>query len=253
MSNDKNKIVIITGIGGGIGRATAEIFKRKNWYVIGVDIKKKTNSFFVDEFYNVDVSKYEELKKFCILISKKHNTLNAIVNNAAIQVPKSIIDLSIGDWNKTFAVNVRPAFLLTKLLHSLLKNSEASIVNVSSVHAVATSKNISAYASSKGALLTLTKAMALEFAKDKIRANVVLPGAVDTPMLKQGLNRGHLEEKNIRDKLQELVQKHPLKRIANPKEIAEMIFFLADNKKSSFITGQSFIIDGGATAKLSTE
>lgn len=251
--NNKNKIVIITGVGGGIGGATAKLFKEENWYVIGTDIKKKVNFSFVDEFYSIDISKYEELKKFCALISKKHNTLNAVINNAAMQISKNITDLDIKDWDKTFATNVRPIFLLAKFLYPLLKRNKASIVNISSVHAIATSKNISAYAASKGALLALTRAMALEFAKDGIRVNAVLPGAVDTPMLRSGLNRGHLKEGKTKEKLNILSKRHPIGRIGTPGEIGQTIYFLADNSQSSFITGQGFIVDGGATAKLSTE
>ncbi len=249
----KKKIVLITGTAGGIGKATAVLFKKNHWYTIGTDIKEIGKQNYIDEFYNIDLSKHDDIEKLCHLISNKHRALNALVNNAAIQISKNITNLSIEDWDKTFAINVRPTFLLAKLLYPLLKNGEASIVNISSVHAVATSKNVSAYASSKGALLTLTRAMALEFREDGIRVNAVLPGATDTPMLRDGLNRGHLKGVNIEQKLKELAKKHPLSRIGKPEEIAETILFLADNKKSSFITGQSFVVDGGAIAKLSTE
>ncbi|KPJ56687.1 short-chain dehydrogenase [Parcubacteria bacterium DG_74_2] len=253
MRSNKNKIVIITGVRGGIGRATAKVFKEENWYVIGIDIKKKANFPFVDEFYSIDISKDEELKKFCVLISKKHNTLNAIINNAAIQIPKAITDLTIEDWDKTFVTNVKPVFLLAKLLYPLLRKGKASIVNISSVHAVATSKNISAYVASKGAVLALTRAMALEFAKDNIRVNTILPGAVDTSMLRAGLNRGHLRGNDLQEQIKELSQRIPLGRIGKAEEIARTISFLADNKRSSFTTGQAIVIDGGAIAKLSTE
>lgn len=248
----KKKIVLITGITGGIGKATAALFRQNKWHIIGVDIKRAGKGNPADEFYNIDLSNNNKVKKVCRLISGKHNYLNAIVNNAAIQISKNIKDLSVNDWDKIFAVNVRPTFLLAKLLYPLLKSGRASIVNISSVHAIATSQNISAYASSKGALLSLTRAMALEFAKDRIRVNAVLPGAVDTRMLRQGLNRNNLKG-NQKEKLDMLSKRHPLERIGTPKEVAQMIYFLTNNNQSSFITGQGFIIDGGTIAKLSTE
>jgi NAD(P)-dependent dehydrogenase (short-subunit alcohol dehydrogenase family) len=126
-------------------------------------------------------------------------------------------------------------------------------VNVSSVHAVATSSNIAAYAASKGGLLALTRAMAVEWAMDNIRVNAILPGAVDTPMLRAGLNRGHLTGGTVIDRLENLARKTVNGRVGLPEEIAHAIYFLADNSQSSFITGQAMIVDGGATARLSTE
>jgi NAD(P)-dependent dehydrogenase (short-subunit alcohol dehydrogenase family) len=126
-------------------------------------------------------------------------------------------------------------------------------VITSSVHAVATSANIAAYAASKGGLLALTRAMAIEFAPDDIRVNAVLPGAVDTPMLRAGLGRGHVGHGDIQERLDNLAAKTVNGRIGTPEEIAHAIYFLADNTQSSFMTGQALIVDGGATCRLSTE
>jgi NAD(P)-dependent dehydrogenase (short-subunit alcohol dehydrogenase family) len=129
----------------------------------------------------------------------------------------------------------------------------AAIVNVSSVHAVATSKNIASYAASKGGLLALTRAMAIEFAKENIRVNAILPGAVDTPMLRSSMNRGIVGDGTVLDRLENLARKTVNGRIGQPEEIARAIYFLADTTQSSFMTGQALIVDGGATARLSTE
>jgi NAD(P)-dependent dehydrogenase (short-subunit alcohol dehydrogenase family) len=95
--------------------------------------------------------------------------------------------------------------------------------------------------------------MAIEFAKDNIRVNAVLPGAVDTPMLRSGMDRGHVAGPTITERLDNLARKTVNGRIGQPSEIAHAIYFLADNEQSSFMTGQAVIIDGGATARLSTE
>jgi len=118
---------------------------------------------------------------------------------------------------------------------------------------VATSANIAAYAASKGGLLAFTRAIAIEFAPDNIRANAILPGAVDTPMLRAGLSRGHLQGGDILERLDNLARKTVSGRVGKPEEIARAIYFLADDAQSSFMTGQALIIDGGATARLSTE
>ena len=126
------------------------------------------------------------------------------------------------------------------------------MVNIGSVHAISTSRNIAAYASSKGGLAALTRAAALELGP-AIRVNSVLPGAVDTPMLRAGLNRAHLSSVTTSELMEQLAQRTVLRRIADPAEIAQSILFLADSERSSFITGQSIVVDGGAIAKLSTE
>jgi NAD(P)-dependent dehydrogenase (short-subunit alcohol dehydrogenase family) len=179
--------------------------------------------------------------------------LNAVVNNAGVQVSKPIVDTSIAEWDMVIASNLRSAFLGAKFAHPLLvKAGGGAIVNVSSVHAVATSINVAAYAASKGGLLALTRAMAIEFAKDDIRVNAVLPGAVDTPMLRDGMNRGQHGGSSLQERLENLARKTVNGRIGQPQEIANTIYFLATGE-SSFMTGQALVVDGGATARLSTE
>jgi NAD(P)-dependent dehydrogenase (short-subunit alcohol dehydrogenase family) len=126
-------------------------------------------------------------------------------------------------------------------------------VNISSVHAVATSRDIAAYAASKGGLLAFTRALAVEFAPQNVRVNAVLPGAVDTQMLRDGLNRAHAGEGTIEERLENLANRTVSGKIGQPEEIARVIYFLADDRQSSFLTGQPVIVDGGATVKLSTE
>ena len=126
-------------------------------------------------------------------------------------------------------------------------------MNVGSVHAIATSANIATCAASKGALLALTRALAIELAPDRIRINAVLPGAVDTPMLHSGLTGGHLQGADVQELIRDLGRRTVIGRVGQPEEIAQAILFLADNDRSSFMTGQSLVVDGGTTARLSTE
>lgn len=121
------------------------------------------------------------------------------------------------------------------------------------MHAFATSKNISSYAATKGGILAFTRALSLELAKYNIRVNAILPGAVNTNMLREGLKRNIKEGQNLDSILKDIEKKHPLGRIGEPEEIEKAIYFLADNNELSFITGQSLIVNGGAMAQLSTE
>lgn len=250
-----NKTILITGAAGGIGRATVTLFTEKGWRVIGVD-----RNIFGDDFpknglfIQSDISRPEDMRVIFQKANAFTDSLDALVNNAAMQIAKPLIETSVEEWDAVMAANLRSVFLGVKLAHPLLKaRGGAAVVNVSSVHAIQTSANIAAYAASKGGLLALTRAMAIEFAPDGIRANAILPGAVDTPMLRAGLGRGHVGGENVQDRLDNLARKTVNGRVGTPKEIASAIHFLADNEQSSFMTGQALVIDGGATARLSTE
>ncbi|OGW40589.1 MAG: short-chain dehydrogenase [Nitrospirae bacterium RBG_13_39_12] len=247
------KIVLITGVNGGIGSATAKLFAKKGWYVIGIDNRKVELPTWIHHFIKADVSDMKAWKEISAKVTKMKGHIDALVNNAAIQICKPLIETTPEEWDTVMATNLRSVYLSIYYLHSLMRNYGGSIVNVSSVHAVATSANIAAYAASKGGLLALTRALSIELAPYKIRVNAILPGAVDTTMLHAGLNRGHIIDKRVSQQIENLGKKHVIGRIGRPEEIAQGILFLADSERSSFMTGQALIIDGGATVKLSTE
>jgi glucose 1-dehydrogenase len=264
MPEDHVRTLLITGAAGGIGRATVHLFAEMGWRVIGVD----RAGFEVSEplmgnndpfpanglFIRGDISNPAELHSVYEQASAYSQRLDAVVNNAAIQIAKPILETTVEEWDAVMANNLRSVFLAAKLAHPLLKAAGGgAIVNVSSVHAVATSANIASYAASKGGLLALTRAMAIEFAMDNIRVNAILPGAVDTPMLRASMERGNMGGATVHDRLENLARKTVNGRIGKPEEIAHAIYFLADNIQSSFMTGQALIVDGGATSRLSTE
>ncbi len=249
------RAVLITGAAGGIGRATVDYFAARGWRVIGVDRAPFGDGFPADGlFLRADISRPEALEGLLERVRAFTPSLDALVNNAAYQIAKPLLDTTLEEWDAVMAVNLRAAFLMAQRTYPLLRAAEGgAIVNVSSVHAIQTSANIAAYAASKGGLLALTRAMAIEFAPDDIRVNAILPGAVDTPMLRAGLNRGHVGSGDIRQRLENLARKTVNGRVGRPEEIAAAIYFLADGAQSSFMTGQALVVDGGATARLSTE
>jgi NAD(P)-dependent dehydrogenase (short-subunit alcohol dehydrogenase family) len=148
----------------------------------------------------------------------------------------------VEEFDRIMAVNLRAPFLVSAALYPALRASSGSIVNVSSVHAVATSAPVSVYAASKGGLASLTRALAVEWGPE-VRVNCVLPGAVDTPMLTEGLARAGRD-------LESFGAAMPIGRVGRPGEIADAVVFAAINH---YLTGASLIVDGGATARLSTE
>lgn len=249
------KTILITGAAGGIGRASVALFAEKGWRVIGVDRNEFGEDFPKNGlFIQSDIARPEDMESIFEKAKAFTDSLDALVNNAALQVAKPLVETTVDEWDAVMAANLRSVFLGVKLAHPLLKaGNGGAIVNVSSVHAVQTSANIAAYAASKGGLLALTRAMAIEFAPENIRVNAVLPGAVDTPMLRAGLGRGHVQGTDILERLDNLAHKTVNGRVGQPAEIAHAIYFLADETQSSFMTGQALIVDGGATARLSTE
>jgi NAD(P)-dependent dehydrogenase (short-subunit alcohol dehydrogenase family) len=247
------QVVLITGVAGGIGSATARVFNDAGWHVVGTDRRGNVELQGVTRYIQADISLPDVPERILAEVAEHEGRLDALVNNAAIQICKPIIETTLEDWEAVMASNLRAVFFNVKYAYPLLKESEGAIVNVSSVHAIATSANIAIYATSKGALLALTRAMALEFGPDGIRVNAVLPGAVDTPMLHDGLERGHRQGARMDGLLRELEQRHVLGRVGKPEEIGRAILFLADKDQSSFMTGHALVVDGGATARLSTE
>jgi NAD(P)-dependent dehydrogenase (short-subunit alcohol dehydrogenase family) len=249
-----DRVVCITGAAGGIGSATAKVFAQAGWYVTGVDREQPPDfSNAIKRFVSADLSDPVAVAKIFVEMTQREGRLDALINNAAIQVIQPLVKTEIEEWDAVMSVNVRAAYLGIKHAFPLLRRQGGSIVNVSSVHAVATSENIAAYAASKGALVALTRAAALELASDRIRVNAILPGAVDTEMLRAGLQRNHAGRGSIEQRVEALASKHVLGRLAKPEEIAKMILVLADHHQSAFMTGQTLVVDGGAVARLSTE
>ena len=252
---NNKRVVLVTGAAGGIGEATASLFAEMGWRTIRVDRQQWGEESSQDDLLvHADISNPQDIEAIFEQANNFSQTLDAVVNNAAIQIAKPLMETSPEEWDMTMASNLRSVFLSIKLAHPFFKRAGGgAVVNVSSVHAVATSANIAAYAASKGGLLALTRAMAIEFAPDNIRVNAILPGAVDTPMLRAGLTRGHVGVGTLHDRLENLARKTVNGRVGQPEEIARAIYFLADSTQSSFMTGQAMIVDGGATARLSTE
>jgi NAD(P)-dependent dehydrogenase (short-subunit alcohol dehydrogenase family) len=244
------RVVAITGIAGGIGAATAAVFHDAGWSVAGVDLVDVAGTTPMVAFTTLDLRKAnagDELKAFVATLPG----LDALVNAAAIQGVDRIDATPVAAWDEILAANARGTFLAMQAAYPQLQRSHGAVVNVASVHAIATSAGAASYAASKGAIVALTRAAAIEWAPE-VRVNAVAPGAVDTSMLRQGVQRW-ASANGVDAALESLAARIPLGRIGRPEEIAEAILFLADGRRSSFITGQTVVADGGAMARLSTE
>ncbi len=247
------RVALVTGAAGGIGRATATACVQAGYEVVAADRDTEADAPAGCHFRRVDLASPGEISALIASIADDYERLDLIVNNAAVQICKPVEETTIDDWDLTMAVNLRAVFWLVREATPWLGQRGGAIVNIASVHALATAPNIAAYAASKAGLLGLTRALATELAADGIRVNAVVPGAVDTPMLEAGLSRGHLGSGDVKALKAELARRTPAGHLGRPQDIAETAVFLADNDRSGFVTGQAFVVDGGATARLSTE
>jgi NAD(P)-dependent dehydrogenase (short-subunit alcohol dehydrogenase family) len=238
--------VLVTGAAGGIGRALCQVFKEQGYFVIASDWAV-ADDLACDDFVVADlkqlcqVADYREQVIQDIRRCLRGQGLNALINNAAMQIVKPTDDLTVEDWHATLDVNLVAPFLLTQLLLSDLEQVSGAVVNMASIHAQLTKPEFVCYATSKAALVGLTKSMAVDLGP-RIRVNAICPAAVETPMLLAGFE-------GKEEKLKELSEHHPIGRLAQPLEIAEAAIFLA-SRKSLFMTGEVLNICGGIGVRL---
>ncbi len=244
----ENKVVLITGGTRGIGFATAQLFAREGAQVVivGRDADRTTEAAreVPGRGEAGDVSVAADCERFVTRILSLHARLDVLVNCAGVIFRNRTVEQTTEEeWDTTFDVNVKGAFLMCKYALPALRESRGSIVNVSSYVGLVGFAGASAYAASKAAILNLTRSMALDHAKEGIRVNAVCPGSVDTDMIHTAWQQfGDVEQAR---KL--WAEKHPLGRIALPEEVARAILFLA-SQEASFITGAALPVDGGITA-----
>jgi NAD(P)-dependent dehydrogenase (short-subunit alcohol dehydrogenase family) len=238
--------VIVTGCSGGIGLAILEAFQREGWPTAGIDLAPSPGGA-CDLFVQGSVSDPRALEELYGRLEAANASECCLVNNAAFGTAHSFLETTAEEWDRCLATNLSPVFHYTQKLYPMLRGG--SIINISSVHARATAIGAIAYATSKGGLSALTRALALELADSGTRVNAILPGAIETAML-----RGNMAyEEDPEAALEFLRERTPLKRIGQPGEIAQLALFLADHSKAGNITGQEFVCDGGAMARLATE
>ena len=247
------RVAVVTGAAGGIGRACVAAFMEAGWDVAGIDRVERPDGAPGRWYARFDMSVRTAADRLRELFGEI-GQVDALVNNAAVPLQKQLVDTSDAEWASVIASNLAAPFVALREAVPYLEKTGGSVVNVSSVHALATSPGVAAYAASKGALVALTRAAALELGPRGIRVNAVLPGAVDTPMLRgDAAARGGSGGDRGDDRIAAIAGRTPLGRIGRPEEIASAIVFLADADRSGFITGQTLVVDGGVLARLASE
>lgn len=261
MTESFNTVAIITGGGSGIGLAAARCLARDgaavvlfgpNRAVLAAAVAQLRSEGFDAHSVSGDVSQDASVRQLVEETCAKFGRIDSLVNSAAIQPYGTVATTTEAEWDRVLAVNLKGVYLTGHHVVPVMRSQKAgAIVNVASVQGSACQRGVAAYAASKGAVIALTRAMALDHANEGIRVNSVSPGSIDTPMLRfeAALYEGA-------DTAEQLIAKwgrtHPLGRVGRPEEVGDLIAFLC-GPRSGFCTGADFRVDGGLLAKLAAE
>lgn len=242
-----NKVALVTGAGQGIGQAIAELFAREGARVTVAELNETKGNAVTDGihaaggsaiFVGCDVGNSADCDHAAAKTVEVFGGVDILVNNAAFAIYKNIVDYTDDDIERVLAVDLKSILYLSRrVLPIMAQRGAGSIVNLASVHARVTSAGNAPYVASKGGVVALTRAMALEGAPHRIRVNCILPGPIETPMLME--NWGDLPGDQ-----HPLVPRVPLRRLGRPDEIAQVALFLA-SEASSYMTGSDVLVDGG--------
>jgi NAD(P)-dependent dehydrogenase (short-subunit alcohol dehydrogenase family) len=243
------KVVIVTGASSGIGRATALLFAKHGSTVIAVGRNAKDLGVLRDDaqgkkgslkVHLADIREHTQVERVVNDTVQSFGQIDVLVNCAGIIMNGTIENTTLDDWDKMMDINLRSLFFMTQKCIPYLEKTKGSIVNVSSVSGTRAFPNVLAYCVSKAGVDQLTRCAALELAPKGIRVNAVNPGVVVSNLHK----RGGMADEDYKKFLKNSKNTHPLGRVGEPKEVADLIYFLASDK-ASWITGATYEIDGG--------
>ena len=249
----ENKVAVITGGASGIGRATAQLFAREGAKLLIADVNPQGGEELCAElkraghtaiFERADVSRAEDCRRIVERVRSEFGALHVLFNNAGIIRRASVVDLEESDWDRIMNVNAKSVFLLSKFaIPLMLASGGGAIINTASGWGLSGGERAAAYCASKGAVVLLTKAMAVDHGPQGIRVNCICPGDTDTAMLE-----AEARQLNVpKEKVLVASASRPLRRVGKPEEIAQAVLYLASDA-SSFVTGTALVIDGGALA-----
>jgi NAD(P)-dependent dehydrogenase (short-subunit alcohol dehydrogenase family) len=253
-----NKVALITGAGTGIGRATALLFAREGAKLVVQDLNADTAQDTAQLIMKTggeavsiggDVTSSADAEAMVKEAVDTYARLDVLFNNAGIWRGGTILDISEDDWDRTMDVNVKGIYLVSKYaVQQMMRQESGAIINAASVAALRGSPMSAAYNASKGAVLLLTKCMALDFGRYGIRVNCTCPGVIETQMADQLMSYRSLGDDDRKQALLETYEdRHMVGRLGRPEEVARVALFLASDE-ASFVTGAAWSVDGGLSA-----
>lgn len=253
-----NKVALVTGAGSGIGREIALLYAKQGAFVLVADIQQEAATNVATEIHaqdgkaqalQLDVRDEGQIRTTFAAISQDYGHFDILVNNAGVSHVGTILETSADDWDRVMAVNAKGVFLCAKygVLQMLAQNPPGGVlVNMASVAGMIGLEQRFPYSASKGAVISMTRSIAIDFVTKGIRCNAICPGTVHTPFVEGYLARSFAgREDEVR---QQLHARQPLGRMGRPDEIAHAALYLASDE-AAFVTGSTLVIDGGWTAK----
>jgi len=249
----ENKVAIVTGGCSGNGSSIAELLAREGAQVLIGDIREDQRTLArinarggtAALFVQTDVRKSLDVQNLVDKAIANYGTIDVVCNDAGIELVRPLIQTTEEEWNRVLDTNLKGMFLVSKFaLPHLIKKKKGSIINIASQLGLVGLERLAAYCASKGGVIMLTKAMAVEYGTYGIRVNCICPGAIETPMMERELEL----EKNPEEAKRHFINLHPIGRLGRPEEVAEAALFLASDR-SSFITGSALVVDGGFTTR----
>ncbi|AWR95700.1 SDR family oxidoreductase [Acidianus brierleyi] len=236
----KGTVAIVTGGSQGIGKGIIKILLKEGVRVVDFDVK---NPDYEIDYFKVDVSKKEEVIKGIEYVVSKYGRIDSIINNAGIESYGAVDETSEEDWDNIMNVNVKGAFLMAKYsIPYMKKQGKGVIINIASIQSMAVQKRVAAYATSKHALLGLTRSIAVDYAP-QIRCVAICSGSIRTPLLEWAAEK-EVGKEHIEDKIREWGEVYPMGRVGNSEDIGYLTAFLLSDL-ASFIDGTCIVIDGG--------
>lgn len=227
--NFQDKTVLVTGGSSGIGKAICEEFHNKEAKVVVFDLVESDPQY---EYYKVDITKEDEIKSALNNISK----IDILVNCAGVYIQKYVEDTTTEELDKVIDTNLKGTYLVTKNVLPLIKQSKGNIINISSGLGIAPELTSPAYCMTKSGIIMLTKCLAQQLAQEHVRVNAVLPGPIDTPLLRDSFSTD--------EEMEEYKNLNPMKKIGTPKDVANVVLFLASDL-ANYVTGGLYSVDGG--------
>ncbi len=250
----EDRVAIVTGSGMGIGKGIAQVFADEGARIVLAEINAEAGEAAAAELSEggadvllvpTDVSDEKSVQTMVERTLGAFEGIDVLVNNAGVGVYKSVLDTSLEDWDRCLDVNLKGVFLCSKYaLPHMQARGKGSIVNIASVHAVATVAGVAPYAASKGGVAALTRNMAIDYGPT-IRVNAICPGWILTPLI-QGIFDGY-DDPVAQQRL--IDERQVMKRIGRPEDIGFAALYLASDE-ASFVTGATLFVDGGLTAQL---
>jgi len=227
--NFQDKTVLVTGGSSGIGKAICEEFHNKGAKIVVFDLVESDPQY---EYYKVDITKEDEIKSALNNISK----IDILVNCAGVYIQKYVEDTTTEELDKVIDTNLKGTYLVTKNVLPLIKQSKGNIINISSGLGIAPELTSPAYCMTKSGIIMLTKCLAQQLAQEHVRVNAVLPGPIDTPLLRDSFSTD--------EEMEEYKNLNPMKKIGTPKDVANVVLFLASDL-ANYVTGGLYSVDGG--------